>query len=146
MWVCLYHKGKGRNTWINQLSFYCSLHLYFLSVWLVLWMQDVVIFGYSRKDLTDEDLRSIIASTLTCRIDHQYGSFITLRVFLCALKWPTIFFSNDVPEWWKCVTISSNLKLIHTHLKDQFSLSEPPWEMTNTNIVSGLSIKSHSFR
>jgi hypothetical protein len=43
-------------------------------------MQDVGIFGYSRKNLTAEDLRSIIALTLTCRIDHQYGSLITLRV------------------------------------------------------------------
>lgn len=34
--------------------------------------QDVGIFGYSRKNLTDEDLRSIIASTLTCRVDHLY--------------------------------------------------------------------------
>ncbi|CAH8357893.1 unnamed protein product [Eruca vesicaria subsp. sativa] len=33
--------------------------------------EDVGIFGYSRKNLTDEDLRSIIASTLTCRVDHQ---------------------------------------------------------------------------
>ncbi|KAK8573595.1 hypothetical protein V6N13_009684 [Hibiscus sabdariffa] len=35
--------------------------------------ENVGIFGYSRKDLTDEELRSLIASTLTCRIDHQYG-------------------------------------------------------------------------
>ncbi|KAJ6917962.1 inactive glucose-6-phosphate 1-dehydrogenase 4 [Populus alba x Populus x berolinensis] len=35
--------------------------------------EDAGIFGYSRKNLTVEDLRSIIASTLTCRIDHQYG-------------------------------------------------------------------------
>ncbi|OAP13034.1 G6PD4 [Arabidopsis thaliana] len=33
--------------------------------------EDVAIFGVSRKNLTDEDLRSIIASTLTCRVDHQ---------------------------------------------------------------------------
>lgn len=34
--------------------------------------ENVGVFGYSRKDLTDEELRSIIASTLTCRIDdHQ---------------------------------------------------------------------------
>ncbi|KDO39735.1 hypothetical protein CISIN_1g0449502mg, partial [Citrus sinensis] len=31
---------------------------------------NVGIVGYSRKNLTDEDLRSMIASTLSCRIDH----------------------------------------------------------------------------
>lgn len=35
------------------------------------WLQNVSFFGYSRKTLTDKDLRSMIASTLTCRIDHQ---------------------------------------------------------------------------
>uniref|UniRef100_A0A803L4J7 Glucose-6-phosphate dehydrogenase (NADP(+)) n=1 Tax=Chenopodium quinoa TaxID=63459 RepID=A0A803L4J7_CHEQI len=35
--------------------------------------ENVRIFGYSREKLTDEDLRSIVASTLTCRVDHQYG-------------------------------------------------------------------------
>uniref|UniRef100_A0A2P2KQD1 Uncharacterized protein MANES_09G179700 n=1 Tax=Rhizophora mucronata TaxID=61149 RepID=A0A2P2KQD1_RHIMU len=44
--------------------------------------EDVGIFGYSRKDLTDDDLRSIIASTLTCRIDHQYSSLIIVKVFI----------------------------------------------------------------
>ncbi|TQE06417.1 hypothetical protein C1H46_007916 [Malus baccata] len=39
--------------------------------------ENVSIFGYSRKDMTDEDLRSMIASTLTCRIDHQYASCVT---------------------------------------------------------------------
>ncbi|KMZ62614.1 glucose-6-phosphate dehydrogenase [Zostera marina] len=33
--------------------------------------EDVGIFGYSRKQLSDEDLRSIIAGTLTCRVDHK---------------------------------------------------------------------------
>ncbi|XP_057963086.1 inactive glucose-6-phosphate 1-dehydrogenase 4, chloroplastic isoform X3 [Malania oleifera] len=33
--------------------------------------ENVGIFGYSRKNLTDEDLRSIIASTLTCRVEHE---------------------------------------------------------------------------
>ncbi|URD83491.1 glucose-6-phosphate 1-dehydrogenase, partial [Musa troglodytarum] len=32
---------------------------------------NVGIFGYSRKDLSDEDLRNIVAATLTCRVDHQ---------------------------------------------------------------------------
>uniref|UniRef100_A0A3N7G7G7 Glucose-6-phosphate dehydrogenase NAD-binding domain-containing protein n=1 Tax=Populus trichocarpa TaxID=3694 RepID=A0A3N7G7G7_POPTR len=40
--------------------------------------EDVGIFGYSRKNLTAEDLRSIIALTLTCRIDHQQN---------CGDKW-----------------------------------------------------------
>ncbi|KAK4339769.1 hypothetical protein RND71_041231 [Anisodus tanguticus] len=30
------------------------------------------IFGYSRKNLTEEDLRAMIAPTLSCHIDHQY--------------------------------------------------------------------------
>ncbi|CAJ1870212.1 unnamed protein product [Sphenostylis stenocarpa] len=34
--------------------------------------ENVGIFGYSRKDITDEDLRSIIASTLTCRVEHHH--------------------------------------------------------------------------
>ncbi|KAJ4834791.1 Inactive glucose-6-phosphate 1-dehydrogenase 4, chloroplastic, partial [Turnera subulata] len=44
--------------------------------------EDVGIFGYSRKNLTDEDLRSIIASTLTCRIDHQQNCDEKLEAFL----------------------------------------------------------------
>ncbi|KAJ6380423.1 hypothetical protein OIU76_016981 [Salix suchowensis] len=44
--------------------------------------EDVVIFGYSRKDLTDEDLRSLIASTLTCRIDHQQNCGDKMEAFL----------------------------------------------------------------
>ncbi|KAJ4848892.1 hypothetical protein Tsubulata_051311 [Turnera subulata] len=43
---------------------------------------DVGIFGYSRRNLTDEDLRSIIASTLTCRIDHQQNCDEKLEAFL----------------------------------------------------------------
>ncbi|KAJ4841981.1 hypothetical protein Tsubulata_020140 [Turnera subulata] len=41
--------------------------------------EDVGIFGYSRKNLTDEDLRSIIASTLTCRIDHHLEIRVQFR-------------------------------------------------------------------
>ncbi|KAL2477814.1 Glucose-6-phosphate 1-dehydrogenase 4 [Forsythia ovata] len=33
--------------------------------------ENVSIFGYSRQILTDDELRSMIASTLTCRIDQQ---------------------------------------------------------------------------
>jgi hypothetical protein len=38
--------------------------------------QNVGIFGYSRKTLTDEDLRSMIEANLTCRVDHQYVSLV----------------------------------------------------------------------
>ncbi|XP_021898932.1 glucose-6-phosphate 1-dehydrogenase 4, chloroplastic isoform X2 [Carica papaya] len=44
--------------------------------------EDVGIFGYSRKNLTDEELRSIIASTLTCRIDHQQNCGNKMDAFL----------------------------------------------------------------
>ena len=38
--------------------------------------QNVAIFGYSRKTIEDEDLRSMIEANLTCRVDHQYVSFV----------------------------------------------------------------------
>ncbi|KAL0697504.1 hypothetical protein Bca4012_053626 [Brassica carinata] len=44
--------------------------------------EDVGMFGYSRKNLTDEDLRSIIASTLTCRVDHQENCGDKMDAFL----------------------------------------------------------------
>ncbi|XP_059654388.1 inactive glucose-6-phosphate 1-dehydrogenase 4, chloroplastic-like [Cornus florida] len=44
--------------------------------------ENVGIFGYSRKNLKDEDLRSMIASTLTCRIDHQQNCEDKLDAFL----------------------------------------------------------------
>ncbi|CAL9214294.1 unnamed protein product [Arabidopsis halleri] len=44
--------------------------------------EDVAIFGVSRKNLTDEDLRSIIASTLTCRVDHQENCGDKMDAFL----------------------------------------------------------------
>uniref|UniRef100_A0A5B7BCR6 Glucose-6-phosphate dehydrogenase NAD-binding domain-containing protein n=1 Tax=Davidia involucrata TaxID=16924 RepID=A0A5B7BCR6_DAVIN len=44
--------------------------------------ENVGIFGYSRKNLMDEDLRSIIASTLTCRIDHQDNCGDKMDTFL----------------------------------------------------------------
>ncbi|KAI8531742.1 hypothetical protein RHMOL_Rhmol11G0159200 [Rhododendron molle] len=46
------------------------------------WLQNVSFFGYSRKTLTDEDLRSMIASTLTCRIDHQQNCGDKMDAFL----------------------------------------------------------------
>lgn len=44
--------------------------------------ENVSFFGYSRKTLTDEDLRSMIASTLTCRIDHQQNCGDKMDAFL----------------------------------------------------------------
>lgn len=44
--------------------------------------ENVGIFGYSRKNLTDEDLRSVISSTLTCRIDHQQNCEDKMNAFL----------------------------------------------------------------
>ncbi|KAL6278450.1 hypothetical protein ACE6H2_022051 [Prunus campanulata] len=44
--------------------------------------ENVSIFGYSRKNMTDEDLRSMIASTLTCRVDHQENCGDKMDVFL----------------------------------------------------------------
>ncbi|XP_038717440.1 inactive glucose-6-phosphate 1-dehydrogenase 4, chloroplastic isoform X2 [Tripterygium wilfordii] len=44
--------------------------------------ENVGIFGYSRKNLTDEDLRALIASTLTCRIDHQENCGDKMEAFL----------------------------------------------------------------
>ncbi|XP_051144968.1 inactive glucose-6-phosphate 1-dehydrogenase 4, chloroplastic isoform X2 [Andrographis paniculata] len=44
--------------------------------------ENVGIFGYSRKNLTDDDLRSMIASTLTCRIDQQQNCDEKMEAFL----------------------------------------------------------------
>lgn len=44
--------------------------------------KNVGIFGYSRSHLTDEDLRSIIARNLTCRIDHQENCGEKMDAFL----------------------------------------------------------------
>ncbi|XP_030504197.1 inactive glucose-6-phosphate 1-dehydrogenase 4, chloroplastic isoform X1 [Cannabis sativa] len=44
--------------------------------------ENIGIFGYSRKNLTDEELRSIIASTLTCRVDHQNDCGDKMDAFL----------------------------------------------------------------
>ncbi|PSS03098.1 Glucose-6-phosphate 1-dehydrogenase [Actinidia chinensis var. chinensis] len=44
--------------------------------------ENVSFFGYSRKNLTDDDLRSMIASTLTCRIDHQQNCEDKMDAFL----------------------------------------------------------------
>ncbi|CAD6203384.1 unnamed protein product [Miscanthus lutarioriparius] len=44
--------------------------------------QNVGIFGYSRKKLTDEGLRSIIEANLTCRVDHHENCDDKLSEFL----------------------------------------------------------------
>ncbi|KAJ1297391.1 hypothetical protein BS78_01G372200 [Paspalum vaginatum] len=44
--------------------------------------QNVGIFGYSRKKLTDEGLRSIIEANLTCRVDHHENCDDKLNKFL----------------------------------------------------------------
>ncbi|CAI9101346.1 OLC1v1038647C1 [Oldenlandia corymbosa var. corymbosa] len=52
------------------------------------------IFGYSRKDLTDEVLRSMIASTLTCRIDHQKNCEDQMDAFLRRIYYVNGGFDN----------------------------------------------------
>ncbi|KAI9099086.1 hypothetical protein K1719_024853 [Acacia pycnantha] len=44
--------------------------------------ENVAIFGYSRKNMTDKDLQSTIASTLTCRVDHQENCGDKMDAFL----------------------------------------------------------------
>ncbi|KAH0783124.1 hypothetical protein KY290_002722 [Solanum tuberosum] len=44
--------------------------------------EKIGIFGYSRKKLTEEDLRAIIAPTLSCRIDHQENCEEKMDAFL----------------------------------------------------------------
>ncbi|XP_056699112.1 inactive glucose-6-phosphate 1-dehydrogenase 4, chloroplastic isoform X2 [Spinacia oleracea] len=44
--------------------------------------ENVRLFGYSRDKLTDGDLRSLIASTLTCRVDHQENCGSKIDSFL----------------------------------------------------------------
>ncbi|KAE8010360.1 hypothetical protein FH972_006735 [Carpinus fangiana] len=44
--------------------------------------ENIGIFGYSRKNLTEEEMRSILASTLTCRIDHQQNCGDKMDAFL----------------------------------------------------------------
>ncbi|KAL3382111.1 hypothetical protein AABB24_001935 [Solanum stoloniferum] len=44
--------------------------------------EKIGIFGYSRKKLTEEDLRAIIAPTLSCRIDHQDNCEEKMDAFL----------------------------------------------------------------
>jgi len=44
--------------------------------------RNVGIFGYSRKKITDEDLRAIIEANLTCRVDHHENCDDKLNEFL----------------------------------------------------------------
>lgn len=59
-----------------KFPFFAHVHVIFQ------WLQNVGIFAYSRKDITDEDLRSIIEATLTCRVDHQYVADTSLKLWL----------------------------------------------------------------
>ncbi|XP_031103388.1 inactive glucose-6-phosphate 1-dehydrogenase 4, chloroplastic isoform X2 [Ipomoea triloba] len=52
------------------------------------------IFGYSRKELTDEDLRAIIATTLTCRIDEQQNCEDKIEAFLKRIHYLNGGFNN----------------------------------------------------
>ncbi|KAH7676343.1 Glucose-6-phosphate dehydrogenase (NADP(+)) protein [Dioscorea alata] len=44
--------------------------------------ENVAIFGYSRKEFSDDNLRSIIAERLTCRVDHRESCGDKLDNFL----------------------------------------------------------------
>ncbi|MCD9638988.1 glucose-6-phosphate 1-dehydrogenase [Datura stramonium] len=44
--------------------------------------REILYIGYSRKNLTEEDLRAIIAPTLSCRIDHQESCEEKMDAFL----------------------------------------------------------------
>lgn len=44
--------------------------------------ESVGIFGYSRKQLTDEDLRTAVAANLTCRVDHHENCEDKMDTFL----------------------------------------------------------------
>ena len=80
--------------WIFAFYYFCHFFL-----------QNVGIVGYSRKNLTDEDLRSIIASTLTCRIDHRYGSHTVIQILF-----PTIQFLILNP-WVSQITAPYNFRM-----------------------------------
>jgi glucose-6-phosphate 1-dehydrogenase len=88
-------------------------------------MQDVVIFGYSRKDLTDEDLRSIIASTLTCRIDHQYVSFINLRVFCVHSSASNFYFFSNINFVKRCARMVKMCNYFFQFEVDPLSFERP---------------------
>ncbi|XP_019187836.1 PREDICTED: glucose-6-phosphate 1-dehydrogenase 4, chloroplastic isoform X2 [Ipomoea nil] len=56
--------------------------------------ENFAIFGYSRKELTDEDLRAIIATTLTCRIDEQQNCEDKMEAFLKRIHYLNGGFNN----------------------------------------------------
>nr|GMD48380.1 glucose-6-phosphate 1-dehydrogenase 4, chloroplastic isoform X1 [Ipomoea batatas] len=56
--------------------------------------QNFAIFGYSRKELMDEDLRAIIATTLTCRIDEQQNCEDKIEAFLKRIHYLNGGFNN----------------------------------------------------
>jgi hypothetical protein len=41
-------------------------------------MQHFTVFGYARSKMSDEELRTMISRTLTCRIDKRYDCIIIL--------------------------------------------------------------------
>lgn len=44
-------------------------------------IQNFNVFGYSRTKMNDEELRNMISTTLTCRVDKRYGisTFLVLH-------------------------------------------------------------------
>uniref|UniRef100_A0A803KN35 Glucose-6-phosphate dehydrogenase (NADP(+)) n=1 Tax=Chenopodium quinoa TaxID=63459 RepID=A0A803KN35_CHEQI len=69
---------------------------------------NVRIFGYSREILTDGDLRSLVASTLTCRVDHQYGIALEEELLM-----PTALMRGKILGLDRASEISSPLILMH---------------------------------
>jgi hypothetical protein len=47
---------------------------------LLLLVQDFQVFGYARTKMSDEEFKTMITNTLTCRIDARWGAS-----HLCAL-------------------------------------------------------------
>lgn len=64
--------------------------------------------------MADKDLQSIIASTLTCRVDHQYASLITSQIIylLCPVS---ISLSNSLVFGLASINLGNSL-LGHTML------------------------------
>ncbi len=109
---------------VEQIFYHCSVGVLFIKFCFLNlinhnlssafpWLQNVGIFGYSRKNLTDEELRSIIASTLTCRVDHQYDSHITyfytvlefsngMQTQFCKLL-DCLFLVKQLATWIECI-------------------------------------------
>ena len=54
--------------------------------YLIVFIQNFMVFGYARTKMTDDELRNMISRTLTCRIDKWYyiakPSFTCKNIFL----------------------------------------------------------------